>query len=92
MLKMFSMRFNASLDTIHHGLPHPLKDAGVVADSLTGIHNAMVKCLFVIQQELHTQGYLDVPTGRNPDDSNLARVEAMQWVLLYLSIGKDRCY
>jgi hypothetical protein len=29
---------------------------------------------------------LGVPTGKNPDDSNLASVEAMQWVLLYLSV------
>jgi hypothetical protein len=40
------------------------------------------------QQELHTQGFLGVPTGKIPEDSNLASVEAMQWVhLLYLSIG-----
>jgi hypothetical protein len=86
-----SSRFNAHLNTSHHGQPHPFKDAGVVADSLTGIHNAMVKYLFVVN-ELHTQGFLGVPTGKNPDDSNLASVEAMQWVLLYLSIGHDRCY
>jgi hypothetical protein len=30
---MSSMRFNARLDTSHHGPPHPFKDAGVVADS-----------------------------------------------------------
>jgi hypothetical protein len=85
---MSSMRFNASLDASHHGPPHPYKDAGVVADSLTGIHNAPVKC----QQELHTQGVLVVPTGKNPEDSNLASMEGMQWVLLCLSIGHDRCY
>jgi hypothetical protein len=45
---MSSMGFNARLGTSHHGPPHPLKDAGIVADSLTGIHNAMVKCLFVV--------------------------------------------
>jgi hypothetical protein len=77
------MRFNARLDTSHHGPPHLSKDAGVVADSLTGIHSGMVKC----QQELHTQGVLAVPTGKNPEDSNPVSVEAMQWVLLYLSIG-----
>jgi hypothetical protein len=38
---MSSMRFNARLDT-SHGPPHSLKGAGVVADSLTGIYNAMV--------------------------------------------------
>jgi hypothetical protein len=26
---------------------------------------------------------LGVPTGKNPEDSNLASVEAMQWFLLY---------
>jgi hypothetical protein len=44
------------------------------------------------QQELHAQGVLGVPTGKNPEDSNLAGVVAMQWVLLYVSIGHDRCY
>jgi hypothetical protein len=39
---MFSMRFNARLDTSHHGPSHPFKDAGVVADSLTDIHNVMI--------------------------------------------------
>jgi hypothetical protein len=43
------------------------------------------------QQELHTQGGLGVPTGKNPDKSNLAGVEGMQWVLSYLSIGHDTC-
>jgi hypothetical protein len=32
------------------------------------------------------------PTGINPEDSNQARVEAMQWVFLYLSIGHNSCY
>jgi hypothetical protein len=48
MIKMSSMKFNARLDTSHHGPPHPYKDAGVVADSLTGIHSAILKCLFVV--------------------------------------------
>jgi hypothetical protein len=38
----------------------------------------MVKCLFVVNRScIH------------PEDSNLASVEAKQWVLLYLSIGHD---
>jgi hypothetical protein len=45
---MSSMRFNARLDTSHHGPTHPFTDAGAVADNLTDIHNAMVKCLFVV--------------------------------------------
>jgi hypothetical protein len=38
------------------------------------------------QQELRTQGVLDVPAGNNPEDSSQVNVEAMQWVFLYLSI------
>jgi hypothetical protein len=52
MLKMSAMRFNARLDTSHHGPPHPFEVAGV-----------------------------------STEDSHPASVEAMQWVLLYLSIG-----
>jgi hypothetical protein len=36
---------------------------------------------------MHTQGILDVPTGKNLENPILASMEAMQWVLLYLSIG-----
>jgi hypothetical protein len=32
------------------------------------------------------------PKGKNQEDSILASVEAMQWVLLYHSIGRDRYY
>jgi hypothetical protein len=42
------------------------------------------------QQELHTQGFLLVPTGKNQEISSLASVDAMQWVLLYPSIVHDR--
>jgi hypothetical protein len=52
----------------------------------------MVKCFFVVNRYGHAQGFLGVPTGKNPEDSNLASVEAMQWVLLDLSIDHDRCY
>jgi hypothetical protein len=38
------------------------------------------------------QGFSGVPTGKIPEDSNLARVETMQWALLYLSIGHGRGY
>jgi hypothetical protein len=39
------------------------------------------------QQELHKQEFSNVPTGKNPEDSNLAwSVEAMHWFLLHLSI------
>jgi hypothetical protein len=51
------MRLNARLDTAHHGTPHPLKDAGEVADSLTDIHNAMVKYLFVVNSNCIHKGF-----------------------------------
>jgi hypothetical protein len=71
---------------------HPSKDAGVVADSLTSIHNAMVKCLFIVYRGCIHKCSQVTPQVKNAEDSNLASVEAMQWVLLYLSIGHDRCY
>jgi hypothetical protein len=53
---MSTMRFNALLNTSYHGPPYAFKDAGVVADSLTGIHNAMVKCLFVVNSSCKNKG------------------------------------
>jgi hypothetical protein len=35
---------------------------------------------------------LSVPMSKNPEDSNLASVEATLWVLLCLFIGHDRWY
>jgi hypothetical protein len=84
---MPSTRFNARLDTSHHGPPHPFKDAGVAADGLTGIHNAMVKCLFVVNRSCIHKGFYVSPQVENPEDSNLVSVKAMQCVLLYLPIG-----
>jgi hypothetical protein len=89
---MSSMNFNARRDTSHHGPPHPLRDVGALADSVTDVHNVMVKCLFVVNRSCIRKGFQVSSTGKNPEDSNLAwSVEAMQWVL-YLSIGHDRCY
>jgi hypothetical protein len=53
---MSSMTFNVRLDTSHHGLPHPFKDAEVVVDSLTGIHSSM-KYLFVINRLCIHKGF-----------------------------------
>jgi hypothetical protein len=55
MIKMSSMKFIARLDASHQGPSHPSKDAGVVADSLTGIHNAM--CLFVVNRSCIHNGF-----------------------------------
>jgi hypothetical protein len=74
---MSSMRFNAFLNTSHHGLSHQFKDARVVADSLIGIHNPMVKCLFVVNRSCIHMGFR-YPTSKNSDDIILASVEAMQ--------------
>jgi hypothetical protein len=55
---MFSMRFSAHLDKTHHEPPHLFKDAGVIADSLTGIQNA-INCFFVVNRI----GFLGVLRG-----------------------------
>lgn len=47
---MSRVRVNARLETSRHGPPCPFKDAEVAADSLTGIHNAIVKYLFVVNR------------------------------------------
>jgi hypothetical protein len=75
---MSSMRFNARLDTSHHGPPYQFKDAGVVADSLTGIHSAMVKCLLAVNRSCTPKGFY-VSRGKNVEDSNLTSVEAMNF-------------
>jgi hypothetical protein len=63
----------------------------VIANSLTGIHNVMVKCLFVVNRSC-VHRVLGIPTGTNLEDSNLVGMEAMRWVLLCISAGHDRCY
>jgi hypothetical protein len=42
---------------LNHGPPHPFKDAGAVTDSLTGIHNAIVKCLFIVNRSCIHKGF-----------------------------------
>jgi hypothetical protein len=78
---------SARCDTSHHGPPNPCKDAGVVADSLTGIHNAMVSASSLSAGAVYTR-----VVGGPTEDANPASVEAMQWVLLCLSIDRNRCY
>jgi hypothetical protein len=51
------MRFIARLDMYHPGLSHPFKDAGVVADGLTGTHNAMVLRLFFVNKNCMKKGF-----------------------------------
>jgi hypothetical protein len=57
VLKLFSMGFNARLDTSHHGPPHPFKVAGAVADSLTGIRSAVMECLSLASRSCIRKGF-----------------------------------
>jgi hypothetical protein len=51
--------------------------AEVVEDSLERHTQCDRDVPLLCQQELYTQGFLDVPTGRKPEDSNLESVETM---------------
>jgi hypothetical protein len=74
---MSSTRFSVHLDTSHQGQSHPSKDSGEVADSLTGIHSPIVKCLFVVKRSCIHKEFLAVPAGKNPEDLNTSwRVDA----------------
>jgi hypothetical protein len=61
MFKKSSTRFNARLYT-----SHSFKGAGVVSDSLTGIHNDTVKSLFVVNRSCVHKGVQVFPTGKHP--------------------------
>jgi hypothetical protein len=76
------MRFNTRTDLSHHGPRHPFKDAGIVSDSLTGIHGAMVRCLFVVNRSYMYKGFRCPHSQKSRGFKS--SVEAMQWVLLYL--------
>jgi hypothetical protein len=75
------MRFNAHLNTSVHGPPHPFRDARVFLDGLTDIRNVMLQCLFAVNSRSIRKGFLVIPNGKNPKDSNVASVEAMRWAL-----------
>jgi hypothetical protein len=92
VLKMSSMKFNARLDTSHHGSPHPSKTDSIITDNLARHSQCHGEVPLHCQQELHTQGFWRVSRGTNSEASNLASVQTMQWVLLYLSIGHESCY
>jgi hypothetical protein len=85
---MSYMRFNARLDTSRHGPLHPFTDAGLAADSLTGIHNTMVSAYLLSTGAAHTRGCRCLK-GKKPEDSNLASLEAMQFFsYVYPSVTK----
>jgi hypothetical protein len=77
---MSSMKFKAHLDTSHHGLQNPFKDA----DSLTGIHNAMVKCLFVVNRSFIHKGF------RVPPQVTIERIQI--WRAWRLCSGSSSTY
>jgi hypothetical protein len=80
---MSSMRFSARLNTSHHGPPYPFKDAGAVADSLTGIHNSRVKCLFVVNRSCIHKGFRCPPRS----NSNFWYVKLVPKVCPHLSVS-----
>jgi hypothetical protein len=51
------MGFSARLGMSQHGPPYLQKDAGVVADTLRGIHSAIVKCLLVVNRSCIHKGF-----------------------------------
>jgi hypothetical protein len=64
---MVFMKINFRFDMPHHGpLQHLFKDAEVAVDSLTHNHDAMVKCLYVVNRS-GIQKKFQV----SPEDSNL---------------------
>jgi hypothetical protein len=71
---MASMKFNACLDMSCHGLLHLSIDAGEFLDTVTRHPQCNGEVLLHCQQELCMQGFLGVPTDKNPEDSNLASV------------------
>jgi hypothetical protein len=58
------MRFSSHLNRCHYGLLHLLRGAEVVADSLTCMHCAMVKCLFVADRSCIPKGSYITPEER----------------------------
>jgi hypothetical protein len=69
---MISVRFGACLDT--HRPPYQFRYVGAVANSLTGIHNAMVKFLFSVNRTAY-KWVASVPTGKIPEDPDMISVE-----------------
>jgi hypothetical protein len=54
---MSCTKLNARLDTSHYGPLHPFKDTEVAAGSLIGIHNAMVRRLFLVNRGCLQKGF-----------------------------------
>jgi hypothetical protein len=81
---MFSMSFNARLDTwTAASVQRCLGSCGESDRHPQCDGEVTLRC----QQELHTQGLLGDTTSKNPEGTNVVSVETMQWVRLYLSIG-----
>jgi hypothetical protein len=84
------MRFNAHHSKSHYELSKPFKNARLVAYSLRGIHSTL-SCLFIVNGAAH-KGLKRPYKLKNLKDCSVASGEATQYVILYLSIGHDRCY
>lgn len=48
MLQVSSIWFNALMDTSDYGLAHTFRGTGAFASGLTGVQNASVKGLFIL--------------------------------------------
>jgi hypothetical protein len=49
MLTISFIQLNKCLCTSYHGLLNPFKDPGIAADGLTGVHNVLMKCLYIVK-------------------------------------------
>jgi hypothetical protein len=67
------------------------KDAGLVADSLTGNPECNGEVPLRCQQELHTQEFLVVPTGKNLRGFKSGERGGHAVGPLYLSVCYGRC-
>jgi hypothetical protein len=90
---MSSMRFNAQIYILYHGPTRRLKNAGVVADILTGIHNATVIFFFWPTGASYPSDYKCHHTQKFREfKSGLKHKRHAVVPPLYLSISHDTCY
>ena len=61
VLKMSSTLINARMDTSYHGMSRPFNGPGAVANGLTRIRCASVKCLFIFRLHLNIPEVLSAP-------------------------------
>jgi hypothetical protein len=45
------MRLKVCVGVSYHGIPNLFKGLGTFADNLAGIHNVLVKCLYIVNRK-----------------------------------------